>query len=38
MFTQESSFKYVLVASAVAAMVATVGLLTKALGRFQIFW
>jgi hypothetical protein len=38
MFTQESSYPYVLIAVAVAGIVATVGLLTLALHGFKVFW
>jgi hypothetical protein len=38
MFTQDSSYTYVLIGVAVAAMVATVALLTWALHGFRVFW
>lgn len=38
MFTQQSSYPYVLMALAVAGLAATVGLLTLALHGFKVFW
>lgn len=38
MFTQESSYPFVLITLAVAGLVATVGLLMSALDGFKVFW
>jgi hypothetical protein len=38
MFTQQSSYPFILMTLAVAGLVATVGLLTRALQGFKVFW
>lgn len=38
MFTQQSSYPFVLLALAVAGLAATVGLLTLALQGLKVFW